>query len=239
MGGISAEGVGLVTYDELVDGTQVAEVTHTVDASELAQPPASSPPADLPSAEPAPSAEPDLDALLAQYDQEIAQQGQAGLPEPDPRLQQYEQAFQGAQYEAQQAQEYAQQVEQQAQLERDQRDGLELIKEIKGDLPIQDNAVGFFLDGALQANPRLMEVWNNRHSDPKTFEHVRHVLARELYKTFTPLRDHDRSEDKAAVIHAMRGTVSASEIPPEPPPNFGAMSDQELRDFTRKNFGFS
>jgi hypothetical protein len=49
--------------------------------------------------------------------------------------------------------------------------------------------------------------------------------------------DQDASEDRAAVVAAVRG-ASDAHPPADPPPNFAYMSDQELREYTRKNFGF-
>ena len=53
------------------------------------------------------------------------------------------------------------------------------------------------------------------------------------------VRDEAASADKLAVIQLMRsGSVSESELPPERPPDLDSMSDQELRRFTKANYGF-
>lgn len=48
--------------------------------------------------------------------------------------------------------------------------------------------------------------------------------------------DEIASADHAAVVFAMRGT--SGKIQPEPPPNFGQMSDKEFNRWTRNNLGF-
>jgi hypothetical protein len=51
-----------------------------------------------------------------------------------------------------------------------------------------------------------------------------------------PPIDEDATADRLAVTAAMRG--ASAKVSPEPPPNFGQMSDQELQRYTRENFGF-
>jgi hypothetical protein len=44
----------------------------------------------------------------------------------------------------------------------------------------------------------------------------------------------EATEDRDAVAQAVRG--ASHELPPEPPPNFGSMSDRELAAWKKKNF---
>jgi hypothetical protein len=121
--------------------------------------------------------------------------------------------------------------------EIDRKDALQLIDELRSGLPVQPQMIGYFLDGQLQANPQLLEIWNNRTTDPQSFERARHYLARELRNVVAKLPDPELTETRNLVSAAvMRG--ASSEPLPEPPPDFGNMSDQELRDYTRKNFNF-
>jgi hypothetical protein len=218
-----------ISYDDLAAGVEPAASPEPTTEPSYSPEPAASP--EGAAAEPVQAeSEPEksLDELLAEFDR-TAQQEQ---------LRQYEQAYQGAQWQTEQAQQYAAQVEQQAQAERDRRDGLELIKEIKGNLPIQDQAVGYFLDGQLLANPQLLELWNNRHNDPQSFQRARTMLGKELYKTFSRLPDPDATETRRLVSDAVFRGASNDSPPAERAPDWGSMTDNELREYTRKNFGF-
>jgi hypothetical protein len=211
-----------ISYDTLVDGT----------AEPAASPePAAAEPAPA-SPEPAPSTEEnDLDALLWSFDEQVGHQQQQP-PQPD-----YQAAFESQWQQTQEAQQYAQQVAQQAQAEIDRKDALQLIDELRADLPVQPQMIGFWLDGQLQANPQLMEIWQNRTVDPQTYQRAPHYLARELQNMVSRLPDPELTETRKLVSAAvMRG--ASSERLPEPPPDFGNMSDAELHDYTRKNFGF-
>jgi len=213
-----------ISYDDLAAGNAVPSNEQTVADETPASPGVEADNA---------RQEPDLDELLRQFDQ--AQQ----QPQPDlsAELERARAAAQHDHWRADYAEQQANQAIQQAQQERDLRDARELIKEIKADLPIQDQAVGYFLDGQLLAHPELMQVWQNRSADPATFERARSHLARELHKTFSRLPDPELTETKAIVSHAVRGASTA--IPPdEPAPNLGMMDDQTYRRWVRQNLGF-
>jgi hypothetical protein len=51
-----------------------------------------------------------------------------------------------------------------------------------------------------------------------------------------PKIDEQVSADRMAVANAVRG--ASGKVGEEPAPNFGQLSDAELKDYTRKNFGF-
>jgi hypothetical protein len=69
----------------------------------------------------------------------------------------------------------------------------------------------------------------------------REILRRAVFEVEKRGRSHkpvdlDATADHDAVAAAVRG--SSGKASPEPPPNFGAMSDAELRRFTKQNYGF-
>src|SRR5262249_33563233 len=145
-------------------------------------PPAAAEPvaADVPDVEHAPTSEsaepanvtaqeqtgdPDLDKLLADFEAETQQQQQPAVD--------WEGAYRGAEWQAKQSWQHAQQVEQQAALERERRDARDLLRDVKGDMPLADEAVGYFLDGALLKHPELAQVWRNRHDDPQEFQRAK------------------------------------------------------------------
>jgi hypothetical protein len=219
LGGDVAE----ISYDDLASGV---DPTASPEPAAPAAEPSLSP-------EPAPAAqpEPDLDELLRSFDEQTGWQQQQ-QPQID-----FEAAHRYSEWEAQQAREHAALVEQQARAEIDRKDALQLIDELRADLPVQPQMIGYWLDGQLQANPQLMEIWQNRTTDPQSYQRARHYLGRELHKLVAKMPDPEATEVKAIVSHAVRGASTQVEIV-EPAPDFGSMSDAELRDYTRKNFNF-
>jgi len=211
-------------YDDLIDGAVPSSEPSPAEPVAGANP--------EPTSAAAPASDPDLDALLAQFEQEAAQP-----PQPD-----WQQAFQGQQYQTQLAEQRAELAHyelQQVQQQRDLQDGLALVKELRGDLPIPDAAVGFWLDAALLQRPELQQIWQARHTNPEQFERAKHLLGRELHQVFKRLPDQEATETRALVAHAvLRSSEGGTFEVQEPPPDFGNMSDGELRDYTRKNFGF-
>jgi hypothetical protein len=81
----------------------------------------------------------------------------------------------------------------------------------------------------------LVRAFDNRQADPRTFAFQLSRVRTALRKEAASVPDPQLSEDKLAVIQAVRG-ASDPHIP-EPPPNLGQMSDAELRQYT-KQFGF-
>jgi hypothetical protein len=52
-----------------------------------------------------------------------------------------------------------------------------------------------------------------------------------------PMLDEDATQTHLDVAAAVRG-ASTTKMPQDPPPNFGSMTDAELRRYTREHFGF-
>jgi len=89
----------------------------------------------------------------------------------------------------------------------------------------------------LLSHPELQQVWANRATDPDTFNRARHALGKELHKLYSKLPDQEATETRAMMAHSMRGEGGQVEMR-EPFPNLGTFTDAELREFTRKNYGF-
>jgi DNA repair exonuclease SbcCD ATPase subunit len=61
------------------------------------------------------------------------------------------------------------------------------------------------------------------------------IEIREHAESYRPI-DSDASADHDAVAAAVRG--ASGKASPDPPPNFGNMTDAQLRKYTKENFGF-
>ncbi len=174
----------------------------------------------------------DLDALLAEFDEGTKGDQPSDQSDPDLKAAELERiaAFnanlnahtEGLQIDARRAE--LQSYEQALQLEVDRKDALAAFAEIRGDLPAE-----------LFDDPAIRQAWENRATDPKSYQKVVSKLASEFGEKFR----HYQSEseiDHAAVAQAVRD--SGGKIPAEPPPNFGRMTDREFRQYTRDNFGY-
>jgi len=179
--------------------------------------------------------EPDLDTLLAEFD---ASQGQApSQPDLSAELEQARAAAQHDHWRADYAEQQIQQIAQQTQNEKHLRDLKELCGAVKGDLPVSDELVDLWLGSEAQRHPELLQAYINRDSNAAGYQQLKAYAAREFFKFVRTIPDPEASETKAIVSHAVRG-ASTSSPPEDPAPNFGAMSDNELREYTRKNFNF-
>src|SRR5262249_21832694 len=90
----------------------------------------------------------------------------------------------------------------------------------------------------LMKHPHLADIWQNRQSDPQSYQRAKAELAKEFRKTVAKLPDPELSADKAIVSHAVRGASADRDyVPVEAAPGWGNMTDNELRAYPRKNFG--
>lgn len=109
------------------------------------------------------------------------------------------------------------------------------IKEVRGDLDpefFDDDLVEAWLDRQARKDPRLAEAWR----DPKMRPRINGQLSKQFSKKYSSQPDRQATEDKAAVVHAMR---SASTRQPESQPeDYSRLSTQEFREKIRKDFGF-
>jgi hypothetical protein len=117
-----------------------------------------------------------------------------------------------------------------------QEDINKAAENIFGDLKIPHRARIGWLHQMANENPAIDRAFQNKENDPKTWARFEKSLQREAAKEFTSNVDERATEDHAAVAAAVRG--ASTKVAAEPPPNLAHMSDAELREYTRKNFGF-
>jgi hypothetical protein len=171
----------------------------------------------------------DLDTLLAEFDQGTKKTDTVSPPETKPTppdaLAQDVQALKN------QAQEWAQ--------EKNKRAIAETVEGIRGDVPkevFDDEMVEAWLDSQARRDPRLALAFVQRDQNPQKWGKVKAELGRQLAKKAGALPDRNASDDREAVAAAVRG--ASAKATAEPAPNFGAMTDAELRKYNREHFGF-
>jgi hypothetical protein len=209
--------------------------------------------ADVAAAASSTPAAPDLDQLLAEFDQDIAAQ-------PKPEQQQRDQ--QGVDLLDQILNEPAQQqpsngeVEARAkelyeQAERERRFWQDHDEAFNRVIAQDERALAYF--GGLGANevrnwmmlrayddPQFRNAWFNQKQDPRSWM-VAHTLAlrelrRELEHREALVAGREVAEDRALVAASMRGSGAKMNVA-EPPPNLGQMSENEFRSY-KAQFGF-
>lgn len=112
------------------------------------------------------------------------------------------------------------------------------VKDIRGDMDPEtfDNEfVEAWLDGRAKKDDRLQQAWLQKEANPRQWNRIKSELGREFKKKFDRVPDRAVTEDREAVVAAVRG--ASTKAPPEQAPNFGAMTDAELRQYTRQ-WGF-
>lgn len=105
--------------------------------------------------------------------------------------------------------------------------------EIDGEgIKLPDRLVRGALRDMAEEDPRFLQAWAHRGSNPRAWEQVLKAAAKEIRKELESSPDPHATEDKAAVRAAVR---SASTRTPEPeaidPKKLAGMSDAEFRKF--------
>jgi hypothetical protein len=171
----------------------------------------------------------DLDSLLAEFDQGTKKPDTVSSPDPKPTLP--DALAQDVQALKSQAQEWAQ--------EKNKRAIAETVDDIRGDVPkevFDDEMVEAWLDAQARRDPRLAQAWLQREQNSQKWGKVKAELGRQLAKKAGSLPDRNATDDREAVAAAVRG--ASAKAAAEPAPNFGAMTDAELRKYNREHFGF-
>jgi hypothetical protein len=75
-------------------------------------------------------------------------------------------------------------------------------------------------------NARLRASFDNRGSDPRTFNRELRKAYDRIYEGAKSIPDKQATEDRAAVVHAMRG--STTKAPEEKAPDYGSMTSGEF-----------
>jgi hypothetical protein len=176
-------------------------------------------------------AAPDLDALLASFDEQTRSAAPPSPPvvadtSPDVKaLAAQVQSLQGAVNEVSQF--------------KFQRDMESLVKNVRGELDpdvFDDDLVGAWVDGMARKDPRLQRAWLERESNPKQFRAITEGLGKAFTKKFDKLPDRNVTEDREAVSAAVRGSLTRA--PEDVPPSYGGMSNAEYRKEIREKHGF-
>jgi hypothetical protein len=176
----------------------------------------------------------DLDALLEEFSQPTGP-GQSPLFTHGADAHQQAQAQQLAE---QKFNEYVQRAEYQRQeIEAAHKIVTEDHRRLREEFSdLRDVDLDRFYNERLQQNPNYGVAFFNRHRNPHAFHVVHQRLLSEFRQEWKSRPDVVAKADHDAVAAAVRG--SSGKAQPEPPPNFGNMSDAELRRYTKTNFGF-
>lgn len=115
----------------------------------------------------------------------------------------------------------------------------ETIKDIRGDLDAEtfdDEFVEAWLDGRARKDTRLQQAWLQKDANPRQWKRIQSELGREFKKKFDKMPDRQVTEDREAVVAAVRG--ASTKAPPDQPVKMGNMSNAEARQHVRQQFGF-
>jgi hypothetical protein len=95
------------------------------------------------------------------------------------------------------------------------------------------------INNRANSDPQLQQLWLERGQNPQALKAAINQLASEFHQAFGKVSrvDENSTVDHEAVAQAVRN--SGGKIPPEPPPDFGRMSDREFRKYTQDHWGFS
>jgi hypothetical protein len=198
----------------------------------------------------------DLDSLLADYDagtRESLDRSAANAPigsldelfdERHTKLREQ------AAYSSQIADEAKQQVEALTRLQQEmanqeyrkkhEADLSDLVRTVRGSVDsdrFPDEIVQAWIDAQAQKNAEWQSAWLQRAENPRQWQQVEAKLCRAFASSAMAVIDPALTEDRAIVAAAVRG-ASRNGVPEAPPPNFGRMSDRELRQYTLDNFGY-
>ena len=164
----------------------------------------------------------DLDSLLAQFEQQAA-------PRPEP----VSPPVQQQQPERQQLDPNVARV-----LGRIEREDIgKLVSSVKGDSDIEDDLVEAWIDTQARKDVRLQRAWLERDANPKAFEQIAKQLGKEFAKRTAKRPDPALTEDREAVVAAVRG-ASTNRAPDSPAPAFGGLSNVDFRKEVRERYGF-
>lgn len=172
----------------------------------------------------------DLDALLAEFDSKTKTEPAKPAPaadttQPDNALLQEIRAMKPV-------------VEQFAQSQFKQQI-TETVKDIRGDMDAEtfdDEFVEAWLDARARKDSRLQQAWLQKDANPRQWGRIKSELGREFKKKFDKMPDRQVTEDREAVVAAVRG--ASTKVPPDQPVKMGSMSNAEARQHVRQQYGF-
>jgi hypothetical protein len=119
----------------------------------------------------------------------------------------------------------------------DREDLAKLVNVVKGDLDYDEDIVEAWIDTQARKDPRLQRAWLEREGNPKAFEQIARELSKSFAKRTAKRPDPALTEDREAVVAAVRG-ASTHRAPESQPPAFGSLSNGEFRNEVRSRYGF-
>lgn len=173
----------------------------------------------------------DLDALLAQFDtatkpaDTTSPPAAAATTQPDKAVLDELQALKG--------------IATQWQQDKFKTEIGATVKDIRGDMDpetFDDEFVEAWLDARARKDNRLQSAWQQKDANPRQWSRIKSELGREFKKKFDKMPDRSATEDREAVVAAVRG--ASTKAPPEQAPKLGGMTQAEFQKYTRENFGF-
>jgi len=115
-----------------------------------------------------------------------------------------------------------------------------MVKNVRGNLDpefFDDVLVESWIDAQARQDSRLLQVFANRHDNPKQFAKIVDTLNRNFARKWSKLPDKGATEDRAAVAAAVRGASTTA--PPEKPPEYASKSNTEFRNEVREKYGYT
>lgn len=107
------------------------------------------------------------------------------------------------------------------------------VSNIRGDLKVPDRMAKGWLDQIARERPAIAQAFLQKESNPDNWKRIEQSLAKEFAKEVKSVTfDTEVTEDRNAVTAAVRG--ASTPAPAEKAPDFGTMSNAELRAEYRK-----
>jgi hypothetical protein len=114
------------------------------------------------------------------------------------------------------------------------------VAEVRGDLDpalFSDPLVTAWIDAQARDRGQLQQLWLNRMNNPNALRIAVKQLTKDFAKEMhTASIDEGATEDRNAVVHAMRG--ASSRIPEEGPVKYGQLTNDDYRKEIRSTYGF-
>lgn len=118
-----------------------------------------------------------------------------------------------------------------------QEDLNKAVTNIMGDLKVPRRMATGWLDQIAREKPEVAQAFVNQASNPKQWEQIERVLAKEFAKEVKSVQvDEEATEDRDAVAAAVRG--ASTRAPADAPVNFGNQSNSEFRNTVKEKYGF-
>ncbi len=177
-----------------------------------------------------------LDALLAEFDQGTQQ---AASPSPQPATTAAPQN--GASQISREEFDALRMEIAAGRHEKEQSAIKETCANIRGDISPElydDAMVEGWLTAQSRQNPKIVEAWQRRASNPNAWAGIEKELNTRLKAKLAKMPDANLTADRDAVTAAVKGASSSTKVSTEPAPKLGRMSNAEYRRHVIDNYGF-